>query len=271
MGGIKSFFFLFCLIIFCGRLVMAQHENADSIVFASESKKALIIRQNDQIHFNISDSLFAKDQTTTGDLLLQFTFPGEGKVISPFGFRSGRMHTGTDVKMAKGDTIYSAYNGLVTCSEYRSGYGNLVVLQHEKNLETYYGHLSKFLVQSGSWVTIGEPVGLAGATGRATTNHLHFEIRENNQPCDPELVFDFKNGTMRYEIEQIKSLAALQQKILKERSSDDQTLTQKYIVRSGDSLWRISHLVKTSIQNLCLLNNLSETSILQVGQILMIY
>ena len=173
--------------------------------------------------------------------------------------------------MARGDTIYAAFTGLVTCSRYRSGYGNLVVLQHLKNLETYYGHLSKFLVQSGSWVRTGDPVGLAGATGRATTSHLHFEIRENDQPYDSELVYDFDKGTIKHDLEPMESLATLQQKEHGEDTEIEESITQKYIVRSGDSLWKISRLAKTSIQSLCMLNDLTESSILQVGQILMIY
>ena len=197
---------------------------------------------------------------------MQFGFPGSGKIISSFGIRSGRIHTGTDIKMAKGDTIYAVFDGLVSCSQYHYGYGNLVIIHHKNNLETYYGHLSKFLVHSGIRVKTGEPIGLAGATGRATTSHLHFEIRENDQPYNPELVFDFSNQKINDEIGSIESLAEIQQKM-----PNDYQIDQKYIVRSGDSLWKISRLAKTSIKNLCFLNNLSESSILKVGQVLMIY
>jgi len=256
--------------MFYGTLTQAQYVNTDSLVIVSGFEKPLTIKQVEQLKFNLSGQEYDKSRST-GNLLLQFSFPGEGKVISRFGLRSGRMHTGTDLKMAKGDTVYAAFNGLVTCSQYHSGYGNLVVLQHEKNLETYYGHLSRLLVNSGNWVFTGEPVGLAGATGRATTSHLHFEVRENDQPYDPELVFDFENGTMRYEIHSTESLSDLQRELHEGDYLVNKTLSQKYTVRLGDSLWKISRYAKTSIQNICLLNNLSESSVLQIGQVLTVY
>lgn len=270
MKGTKANFILFFLFLFYGTLILAQNENTDSIPFVSGNENTLIHSLQYQIDFNFSDSLIDQN-LSTGDLISRFVSPGNGKIISHFGFRSGKIHTGTDIKMARGDTIYAVFTGMVTCSKHRSGYGNLVVLQHAKNLESYYGHLSKFLVQSGSWVRTGEPVGLAGATGRATTSHLHFEIRENDQPYDPELVYDFENEVVKHDIEPTESLAALHQKAHGEGNETNEPFTQKYIVRAGDSLWKISRLAKTSIQSLCLLNNLTESSILMVGQVLMIY
>lgn len=270
MKGITVNLTLFFLFMTFGTLVHAQYVNTDSLVIVPGIEQPLTIIQVGQMNLSTSGPAFHKNRST-GDLLLQFTFPGEGKVISPFGVRSGRMHTGTDVKMAKGDTVYAAFNGSVTCSRYHYGYGNLVILQHGKSLETYYGHLSKILVHSGDWVKRGEPVGLAGATGRATTSHLHFEVRENDIPCDPELVFDFENGAMKNEIGSIESLAALNQVRGKNNYSVNEPLSQKYIVRSGDSLWKISRRAKTSIQTLCHLNNLSESTVLRVGQVLKVY
>jgi len=137
---------------------------------------------------------------STGELLSQFTMPGNGKVISRFGMRSGSMHTGTDIKMAKGDTIYASFYGVVTRASSYYGYGNMIVLKHANNLETYYAHLSAFLVKNGDTIWQGQPIGLAGNTGRATTNHLHFEIRENGKPCDSELIFDFENSRIKESI-----------------------------------------------------------------------
>jgi murein DD-endopeptidase MepM/ murein hydrolase activator NlpD len=181
------------------------------------------------------------------------------------------MHTGTDIKMLKGDTIYAAYDGKVTMSKYYHGYGNMVVLDHGNHLETYYSHLTKCLVKTDKWVKIGEPVGLAGATGRATTTHLHFEIRENEKPYDSELVFDFENGKTREEVAYINNLAALHKELKPKGYSVNQPVSQKYVVRAGDSLYKIARYTKTTISTLCKLNNLTENSILQIGQVLHIY
>ena len=71
------------------------------------------------------------------------------------------------------------------------GYGNVVVIRHYNGLETVYGHHARLLVKAGDKVKAGMAIGLEGRTGRATTDHLHFETRINGQPFDPSLIIDF--------------------------------------------------------------------------------
>ena len=71
-------------------------------------------------------------------------------------------------------------------------YGNLVVIRHANGLETIYSHNCKNLVRSGDVVKAGQPIGLTGRTGRATTEHVHFETRINGQHFNPNLIFDLK-------------------------------------------------------------------------------
>lgn len=123
--------------------------------------------------------------------------PVKGKVINPFGYRGGHNHTGSDIKLQKGDTVRAAFSGVVTKASPNSAYGNLVILKHVNNIETYYAHLSKCLVQVGDSVVAGEVVGLGGHTGRATTDHLHFEVRYNHISLNPEHFFDFNNNTVK--------------------------------------------------------------------------
>jgi murein DD-endopeptidase MepM/ murein hydrolase activator NlpD len=259
-----------CLFFVSGSSLFAQYVNTDSLVFVSGVETPLAIRKIDKLEL-ISSGPHYDNNLKAGELLMQFAIPGEGKIISHFGPRSGRMHTGTDIKMQKGDTIYAAFNGSVSRASYYYGYGNLVVIQHDKNIETYYGHLSRFLVKSGDWIQKGEPLGLAGATGRATTSHLHFEIRENNNPYDPELVFDFETDRVRSVVGNKENLAELHQELKPKGYSVNKPMTQHYVVRSGDSLWKISKRAKTSIQTLCRINSLSENSVLQVGQVLKVF
>ena len=80
-----------------------------------------------------------------------------------------------------------------------AAYGNVVVIRHSNGLETIYSHNVKNLVQSGDWVLAGQPVALTGRTGRATTEHLHFETRINGQHFNPDLIFNLKEGTLRKE------------------------------------------------------------------------
>ena len=76
-------------------------------------------------------------------------------------------------------------------------YGNVIVIRHPNGLETVYSHNVKNLVKSGDVVKAGMAIGLTGRTGRATTEHLHFETRINGQHFNPGLIFDMKKGTLR--------------------------------------------------------------------------
>ena len=118
-----------------------------------------------------------------------YPLPG-AKVISPFGQRGGRSHSGTDLKTKPNDPIYAAFAGVVTMSQVFYGYGNCIVIRHDNGLETIYSHNSKNLVKVGDHVKCGQQIALTGRTGRATTEHLHFEIRVNGRPYNSNLIFD---------------------------------------------------------------------------------
>lgn len=146
--------------------------------------------------------LFTKDKNlllhldTLAENEYAFPLPG-AKVISPYGTRRG--HSGADLKTCAGDTIRAAFSGVVRMSKPYAAYGNVVVIRHSNGLETIYSHNVKNLVQSGDRVLAGQPVALTGRTGRATTEHLHFETRINGQHFNPDLIFNLKEGTLRKE------------------------------------------------------------------------
>jgi len=262
------------------KTAQAQYINSDSLHVLEGYERAILLTALDSSEIfspEILPDYFSQGLITSGYILSQFSLPTTGKVISRFGPRSGRMHTGTDIKKIKGDTIYAAYDGQATMAKYYYGYGNLVVLDHGSNIETYYSHLSKCLVKPGEPVKIGMPIGLAGATGRATTSHLHFEIREQGKPYDPEMVFDFENNCIHDHVLKSENLASLNQKLkpakkVQTSSSTFQSIvSQNYIVRAGDSLYKIAKRSKTTITTLCKINNLTEASILQIGQVIKVY
>lgn len=120
-----------------------------------------------------------------------------GKIISPFGKRGGRMHSGIDIKARARDTIYCAFDGIVRMARTYSGYGLCIVVRHPSGIETVYSHNSKNLVKSGDSIKAGTPIALVGRTGRATTDHLHFETRINGQTINPALLFDFDNKKLQ--------------------------------------------------------------------------
>ncbi len=207
-----------------------------------------------------------------GAYLSTFLIPGnDGYIISRYGPRSGRMHYGTDIKMHKGDTVVASQDGVVVRSNWGYGWGNLIIIQHRNSIQTYYAHLSKFLKKEGDEIKKGEAIGLAGSTGRARGSHLHFEMRENDQPFDPELVFDFKNKQIREDALHEESLLALHKKLKPKGYSTNVAVPEYYKVRTGDNLWAISRRFKTSIREICRLNRISENSTLQIGQPLKLY
>ncbi len=254
---------VFFIIVGTGR-INAQYTNTDSLVISPEFSKPVSINYYNT--FNI------KKKLNNPENFNNFLVPGNGGfIISTFGPRSGRMHYGTDIKMEKGDTIVAVSDGYVARSSYGYGFGNLIVLRHTNNIETYYAHLSSYLVSSGTWVNKGEPIGLAGSTGRARGPHLHFEMRENNLPFDPELVYDFQNHSVRDEALTELTLTSLHRKLKPQGYASNIPVPEFYKVRSGDSLWAISRRFKTPISTICQLNRISESTVLQIGQPLKMY
>lgn len=156
---------------------------------------------NQQMNYKIPKAF--KQQLLTFQLTqndsLDFVFPikTHGKVISKYGWRSSGFHTGTDYKLNLGDTVVSAFNGKVRMAKWFSGYGYVVVVRHFNGLETVYSHLSKILVGVDENLKAGDVVGLGGATGRATTSHLHFEMRILGIHFDSELLIDFKRRKLK--------------------------------------------------------------------------
>ncbi len=116
-----------------------------------------------------------------------YPLPGS-HVISPYGGR--RNHAGVDVKTCPNDKIVAAFDGVVTKSSPFSGYGNCVVIRHAYGFETLYSHQSKNLVKVGQKVKAGQVIGLTGRTGRATTEHLHFEVKFRGHRLNPAVLFN---------------------------------------------------------------------------------
>ncbi|MCT4584779.1 MAG: peptidoglycan DD-metalloendopeptidase family protein [Peptostreptococcaceae bacterium] len=115
----------------------------------------------------------------------KFVNPTRGRVSSRFGYRWGRKHTGVDLANSTGTSIKAADGGRVTFAGWKSGYGKLVIINHENGYQTYYAHCSKLLVSKGSRVFRGQEVAKMGNTGRSTGPHLHFEVRKNGVPQNP--------------------------------------------------------------------------------------
>jgi murein DD-endopeptidase MepM/ murein hydrolase activator NlpD len=99
-------------------------------------------------------------------------------------------HTGLDFAVSEGDTVMATGNGVVENIFYRkAGFGISMEIQHTQNIKTIYSHLQSILVQSGKPVKKGQPIALAGRSGSVLWPVLHYEIRYDNQPINPEDYF----------------------------------------------------------------------------------
>ena len=119
------------------------------------------------------------------------TWPAEGEVTSPFGWRvhpifgTQRLHTGIDIGADYGDAIRAADGGVVIHADWMGGYGNAVIIDHGNGISTLYAHNSQLLVSEGQTVSKGQTVARCGSTGYSTGPHLHFEVRHNGSPVNP--------------------------------------------------------------------------------------
>ena len=225
-----------------------------------------------------------------------FVFPHIGQLLSPFGYRGRRVHSGVDIKLNLNDSVGTAFDGVVRMARYYHGYGNCVVVRHYNGLETLYGHLAKIKVKVNQEVKAGELIGLGGRTGRATCTHLHFETRFRGQAFNPKQFIDFDNfsllqdtltitsrtfGRSRDYIPSADNLLAstgnrsdysnIRSRSLKDSKKSSasrkaSSRSKKYhTVRNGDTLSSISRKNGTSVKQLCALNGLKPTKILKLG------
>lgn len=109
---------------------------------------------------------------------------GFGTRIDPF---RGRLafHSGVDLAGPQGTRIKATSNGRVTFTGWKGAYGKAVDVDHGLGFVTRYGHLSQILVKNGQHVKKGDVIAVQGSTGRSTGNHLHYEVRYNDAPLNP--------------------------------------------------------------------------------------
>jgi murein DD-endopeptidase MepM/ murein hydrolase activator NlpD len=137
------------------------------------------------------------DKEKTDNIVIkdgQFAVPVIGTRSSNFGYRvhpvtkkTQNFHQGIDIAAPRGTSVKASADGIVRISGWNNnGYGNLIVVEHEKDVTTYYGHLETVLTSPGANVTKGQEIGTVDSTGMSTGNHLHFEIRKSGNALDPD-------------------------------------------------------------------------------------
>lgn len=221
----------------------------------------------------------------------KFAMPVPGYITSPYGYRRRfrRMHKGVDLKVNIGDTVRAAFDGRVRITNFeRRGYGYYVVLRHTNDLETVYGHLSKFLVEPDQYVKAGQPIALGGNTGRSTGPHLHFETRYMGYAINPCAIFDFANQTTHTDVYTFDKRTYQNARNFSPKANEEyaqayrakypnkpapassagasRSGSKTYTVRKGDTLGRIAARNGTKVATICKLNGISTKSTLRPGQ-----
>lgn len=116
-------------------------------------------------------------------------WPVEARMLSDFGLRmrgsSPDFHRGVDLDVPSGTPVRAMASGRVRFAGVMRGFGNVVWLEHRGGTLSVYAHLSSLGVRQGQPVRGGDVIGLSGATGDATTPHLHFEVWRWGREVDP--------------------------------------------------------------------------------------
>ncbi|WP_298238243.1 peptidoglycan DD-metalloendopeptidase family protein [uncultured Algibacter sp.] len=232
-----------------------------------------------------------KEVTVTFPLKIAFTDStyfspiGKDKVVtSRYGWRRGRAHNGIDIDLITGDSIFSMFDGIVRMARYTRGHGRTVVVRHYNGLETVYAHLSKYGVKENDTVSRGSYLGKGGVSGNARGSHLHLVVNYKGIPINPEYLFEFneENKIRSSELWVTKKWTQAIAHNSKRQSKIKPLLTEEeaiaslvkersvYIVKSGDTLSRISKLNNITIASLCKVNAIKRNSVIRIGQKLVI-
>jgi len=210
-----------------------------------------------------SPELSINDTSFNFDLVDQlngcgFVMPAGGIITSLYGYRDGKMHNGIDIALHTGDTVVSAFRGMVRVAKRYGSFGNVVVIRHYNGFETVYAHLSKIDVQPGEMVDPGQYIGKGGNTGRSRGAHLHFEIRFKGNAVNPRYIVDLDK-----------------KKILSDAVVVKKTNTGFvaypvgsifHTVRGGDYLYKVALQYGITVKQLCAWNGIGKKSKLVAGR-----
>ena len=134
-----------------------------------------------------------------------------------------KAHTGIDYGAPTGTSIFATANGRVTFAGWKSGYGKLIIIKHPNGYQTYYGHCSRLLKKPGQLVEQGQLIALVGQTGVATGPHVHYEVRVNGKPINPNTVKKTRNKPLNPDLlakfkQEIQERVLLVDRLLKEKT-----------------------------------------------------
>jgi len=185
--------------------VLAGLSNSEDIVEEAPKPKSYIgkrtatdlgrIKKSTETFKNMRDILLENEQYAA-TLPLLHPIKQHQKITNKFGLVQDPLtkreipHRGLDFAVKEGDTVIATGDGIVeNITSGRTGFGTTLEIQHAPHIKTYYSHLQSVLVQTGKPVKKGQAVALTGKTGSVLWPVLHYEVRYDNIPINPEDYF----------------------------------------------------------------------------------
>ncbi|MEH6470802.1 MAG: peptidoglycan DD-metalloendopeptidase family protein [Halopseudomonas sp.] len=156
-------------------------------VMGLEPSASMTLARSQQLQKQAYERLFMLHGIPNGSPIQDVTLTDRfGKRRHPVTGKKSH-HNGVDFRAARGTPIYATADGAVEYSGFhkKSGYGNLVIINHNFGFKSYYGHLKKTAVRSGRLVEKGQLIGYSGNSGISTGPHLHYEVRYLFKPLNP--------------------------------------------------------------------------------------
>lgn len=166
---------------------LGDTENIDNEIEMENSFDDIKSVENTEDKKDIQEKENKPVSNTSNSLGIDFIEPVSGTITSRFDQTSKRNHTGLDIFAHIGTDIKAAASGTVIYSQYKGAYGNLVIIQHNDLVQTYYASCSELIVNVGDTVEQGDVIAKVGSTGNSTGPHLHFEVRVDNKNVNPQL------------------------------------------------------------------------------------
>lgn len=153
----------------------------------SYKNKKIVINKNEKINSKTNQNNKIKYNKSNKALKASFIWPVKGKLISKYGkTKEGFYNDGININSKKGSNVISSEDGKVIYSGNEiPGYGNLILIKHNKNWITAYAHLNDVYIEKGKVVKKGEKIGSVGSSGNVSVPQLHFEIRKGKESVDP--------------------------------------------------------------------------------------
>lgn len=244
----------------------------------AQDNRYSFIKEDYEIPANGIYHTWDSSKTYTQELTIPFDENGHLKVIlvednSPFqtpcDYQNvvssfSKNNTGVDLKVSANSEVRCCFDGVVRAAGEFPSIGKLIIVRHYNGLETVYSHLESIAVKPNQKVTAGQRLGTIGKMGGST--QLHFEVRFMNAAINPAHLIDFATKELRSNVLVIRSEEISSSLEITSTTLPTNGNTRFYVVQPGDTLSKIAQDHHVSVEKLYRWNNLTEHSILQLGQ-----